>query len=272
MKASLICSLASKKIPIISHIHNNAYDSRKKINCLSKYYACDLFLRRGDKKLIVTRDEVINKYVDYLITKKKMKFLLMKYPILQKEYTFACERKTFAELALKYKSEIENLMSDLLIEDDKRNSLIKDTKEMYFDLFNRCIANASKEEIDEVISILGIEVFEEVFAFNTREFNDEVTFLYNYFYDRNGKVSKFNHITLNTKAYFTKYEGTKTYTCSFSDMREMIGFNAYSPKDQQKIDTWFIAHIPECGYFLSKNGELMEPIDFFENKNNSMLA
>ena len=29
MKASLICSLASKKIPIISHIHNNAYDSRK---------------------------------------------------------------------------------------------------------------------------------------------------------------------------------------------------------------------------------------------------
>ena len=40
MKASLICSLASKKIPIISHIHNNAYDSRKiSIKSLAFLYA-----------------------------------------------------------------------------------------------------------------------------------------------------------------------------------------------------------------------------------------
>ena len=83
-----------------------------------------------------------------------MKFLLMKYPILQKEYTFECKRKTFVELALKYKSEIDSLVSDLKIEDDKRNSLISDTKEMYFGLFNRCIINASKDEINDVIGIL----------------------------------------------------------------------------------------------------------------------
>ena len=162
-----------------SYVLDDSYDAKKKINCLSKYYGCDLLIRDGDKKLIVSRDDIINKYVDYLITKKKMKFLLMKYPILQKEYTFECKRKTFVELALKYKSEIDNLVSDLKIEDDKRNSLISDTKEMYFGLFNRCIINAGKEEINEVISILGIETFEEIFAFNTRKFNEETNILYN---------------------------------------------------------------------------------------------
>lgn len=247
-----------------SYVLDDIYDSKKKIACLSKYYASDLLIRDGDRKLIVSRDDIINNYVDYLIVTKKMKGLLMKYPILQKEYTFACKRKTFSELAEKYKSEIENLLNDRKLDDDKRKSLISDTKEMYFSLFNRSIMSASKEEIDEVIDILGIEVFEEIFTFNTRRFNEEINFLYNYYYDRNGKVSKFNHIRLNLKAYFAKYEGTKTYTCSFSDMRKMIGFDAYNSVDQQKIDTWFIAHIPECGYFLSKNGELMEPLDFFE--------
>ena len=247
-----------------SYVLDDSYDAKKKINCLSKYYACDLLIRDGDKKLIVSREDIINNYIDYLITKKKMKFLLMKYPILQKEYTFECKRKTFVELALKYKSEIDNLVSDLKIEDDKRNSLISDTKEMYFGLFNRCIINASKEEINEVIGILGIETFEEIVAFNTRKFNEETNILYNYYYSRNGKVSKYNHIKLNTKGYFARYEGTKAYTCSFSEMRKIVGFDNYNPSEQQKIDTWFIAHIPECGYFLSKKGELMEPLDFFE--------
>lgn len=247
-----------------SYVLDDSYDAKKKINCLSKYYACDLLIRDGDKKLIVSRDNIINNYVDYLITKKKMKFLLMKYPILQKEYTFECKRKTFVELALKYKSEIDNLVSDLKIEDDKRNSLISDTKEMYFGLFNRCIINASKEEINDVIGILGIETFEEIFAFNTHKFNEETNILYNYYYSRNGKVSKYNHIKLNTKGYFARYEGTKAYTCSFSEMRKIVGFDNYNPSEQQKIDTWFIAHIPECGFFLSKKGELMEPLEFFE--------
>ena len=34
--------------------------------------------------------------------------------------------------------------------------------------------------------------------------------------------------------------------------------------EQQKIDTYFIAHIPVCGYILSKNNELMLPQEFFE--------
>lgn len=247
-----------------SYVLDDSYDSKRKIACLSKYFASDLLLRYGDRKLIVSRDDIINNYVDMLITKKKMKFLLMKYPVLQKEYTFACKRKTFVELTLKYKSEIENLLNDRKLDESKRLSLINDTKEMYFGLFNRSIVGASKEEIDEVVSILGIETFEEILEFNNRKFNDEINILYSYFYNRNGKVSKHNYIKLNTKAYFARYEGTKTYTCSFSDMREMIDFESYSPRDRQKIDTYFIAHIPECGYFLSKKGELMEPLDFFK--------
>ena len=247
-----------------SYVLDDSYDFKRKLGCLSKYYSSDLLIRDGDRKLLVSRDDIINNYVDYLIVKKKMKFLLMKYPILQKEYTFQCKRKTFVELAYKYDSEIRSLSSDLKLDDDKRKSLISDTKDMYFSLFNRAIVNASKEEIDEVVNLLGIEFFEEVVEHNIKTNNDEIELIYNYYFSRNKKASRYNHIGLNTKAYFACYEDDKTYTCSFSEMRKKINFDSYTPEERQKIDTYFIAHIPMCGYILSKNKELMLPQEFFE--------
>lgn len=247
-----------------SYVLDDCYDSKRKLSYLSKYYSSDLLIPDGDRNLIVSRDDVINNYVDYLIVKNKMKFLLMKYPVLQKEYTFQCKRKTFVELAYKYDSEIKSLLSDLKLEDDKRKSLIRDTKDMYFSLFNRTIVNTSKEEIEEVVKLLGIGFFEEVIEHNIKTNNEEIELIHDYYFSRNNKSSKFNYIRLNTKAYFASYEGDKTYMCSFSEMRKKINFDSYTPEEQQKIDTYFIAHIPLCGYILSKNNELMLPQEFFK--------
>lgn len=246
------------------YLIDDNYDKRRKIECLSKYYSSDLVINRGNRKIAVSRDDLINQYVDFMVVSKKSKYLLMKYPILQKEYTFECKRKTFEELALKYLSEINNVTRDNSINSSKKSSLIRDIKEMYFSLFQRSIMTSTREEMDRVISILGVETFEEMIDFNNSRAMDEERVLYQLYFERESKASRFNFLKRNFKCEYIVYTGEENQIYNDSDFKLLVNFDSFSDEEKDKIEKYFITHIPRCGFILTKDGELMEPHIFFD--------
>ena len=222
----------------------------------------DFIIHRGDKKIIVSREETINNYIDFLITNQKFQFLLIKYPILQKEYNLNCTKKTLIQLSQSYIQELYQLDGENIEEEVKENKR-KNIKEMYLSLFNKIIIKSSKDEIEKMISIIGISTLEEMVNYNNNKCLQEEKVIYGLYNNREAKSSKCNFISKNHKKGFIVYQGSETYLKSFEEFKSDINFDSFTKEEQNKIDTYFISHIPECGYLLNAIGVLIEPLEFF---------
>ena len=112
------------------------------------------------------KEEITDHLVEFLVCKEKIKNIFDIAPILLKEYNEDFTRKTTSEVISNMKSELNFLSRIDFLEEDKKQKLIRDSKEMYYDIIFRTFECITEEEYDKVIREFGeneiIELIEEM--------------------------------------------------------------------------------------------------------------
>ncbi len=91
------------------------------------------------------KDDATKKVIDELICKKQKKDLLVIYPYLQKEYNMDCTKKSSTELVKNLQKEEEEIKNNKNLSKEEKTSLIKDAKDMYYELIYRRLEDDDRE-------------------------------------------------------------------------------------------------------------------------------
>lgn len=102
------------------------------------------------------KDDALTKILDESITAEYIE----KYPILQKEYNNDGTKKNATQLVNNLLNET-NLINNLAIENKKKEVLIKDTNEMYYELIYRAICKDSNS-IEELSKNVNPDIFSNI--------------------------------------------------------------------------------------------------------------
>ncbi len=170
--------------------------------------------------VIYERDYIVDKYSDYIITEKKNKKFLEKYPVLTKEYNSDFTKKDILTLYKNMNSEIKEAES--IDNKEERNVIIRDIQELYYELIYKRISNNNIFEIYTAVANIG-----------RKDFTLLMKDIKNYFL-----IEKANKIDLlktkrksTAKSYKYKYQhiirNEGKIEVQRNNNREMIDINSY---------------------------------------------
>lgn len=124
------------------------------------------------------RDDFAFDMFDKLMKKKENRYILEIYPVLQKEYNEDGTKKSLNQVVENMKAETEEISNSNDLSDSEKDLLIKDCKEMYFEILYRGIKkNATFQEINDLADLYDKDdktaLFSEMKVFFEERFNNE---------------------------------------------------------------------------------------------------
>ena len=138
-----------------------------------KYYKADKNGRKRSHKKM--RDDVSRKIIDQILSNENKDYIFEISPILLKEYNYEdCSRKTPVQLIEEMEGEKALFERSDFIEEDEKQKLLTDSKEMYFELIYIALKDAKKEQLIEIIDKYGKKYFEELLDDLKQYFDNEM--------------------------------------------------------------------------------------------------
>lgn len=101
------------------------------------------------------KDDVIIPIIDSIICERGLTDTLLMFPILQKEYNLDGSKKTAYELITNMNKEEEKIKRDSTLSERERRKLLKDGREMYYELIYRQIEKCTTKQITELSTQIG---------------------------------------------------------------------------------------------------------------------
>lgn len=108
------------------------------------------------------RDDVTVPILDSVISERGLTEMLTMYPILQKEYNLDGGKKTADELITNMNTEIDTISKNTSLSKKEKEALIKDGKEMYYELIYRQIEKSTPEQLAELSTKMGKDNFKQL--------------------------------------------------------------------------------------------------------------
>ena len=219
---------------------------------------------------IVDRDTFIDEQLDSIVKHYKMgEGLFVLYPILRKEYNKNRTHKSLSDIMGGYFAEIKRAKA--IIDKKEREIIIRDIKEMYFDIFNRYVSKDNRFELLEAVRIHGLtkvtNILQELRLYNKAEKRRKLDLLsakHDAASLRENKYKRFNN------GYVA---GTNDYAPEFTDdvmayqLKNLLMGKYGKLTNEIKL---FLAtpfcynQLPLFGYFMLKSGKKISFEDFYQ--------
>ena len=216
------------------------------------------------------RDDVTVPILDDLICVRGRTEILKQYPILQKEYNLDGTKKSAIDLIKNMQREIQDISQNQGLSNEDKAKLIRNGKEMYYELIYRQIKKSTPEQIAEIVKQIGKDESKELFGKISHYFQCEME-------DRLGKSAKmasaqerlgnygfimpFNNGTIEIE------QNGKRVQLSFEDFIKTIdpkllqqkfiipdGKSKGEMSAEQFIEKYFFSHLSQNGQVKLKDG------------------
>ncbi|MGN1271249.1 MAG: hypothetical protein ACI4UX_04705 [Clostridia bacterium] len=216
------------------------------------------------------RDDVTVPILDDLICVRGRTEILKQYPILQKEYNLDGTKKSAIDLIKNMQKEIQDISQNQGLSNEDKAKLIRNGKEMYYELIYRQIKKSTPEQIAEIVKQIGKDESKELFGKISHYFQCEME-------DRLGKSAKmasaqerlgnygfimpFNNGTIEIE------QNGKRVQLSFEDFIKTIdpkllqqkfiipdGKSKGEMSAEQFIEKYFFSHLSQNGQVKLKDG------------------
>lgn len=235
-----------------------------------KYYSIDkeeYYNSNGE----VERDDISTILMDDAICNKHKTEFLEKYPILQKEYNMDGTKKSLSDLIQNFKDEEKQLIEMDGLDEESRKILLKDCKEMYYEIMYRKL---DKESLSVVQEKYGKEAVNNLLSDMRSYFESEKN-------DKQQKnirmgsarLKKEESKTVNNEGFVeSEINGRKVqvraedfYLLLSEDKKNekiLIGEKELTLEEFVKK---YKAKIPTAGKYVLKDNTIVDAKDFFEN-------
>ena len=227
------------------------------------YHLADFIVDDNEEKRLYDRDEYLNYKVDNLVLDNL--YLLDKFPILRKEYNKDGSKIDMPHLFVNMYRELSEIQK-LDIDEDKKNYLINDICNMYYELIFKRLKENNIDEIDDTINVVGSNNFKVILESINEYFRQDRI--------RKSKLSERKH-DIRTKLssnerYFRNF-GNGFIRVETPQGIKLISIKSYIEKyvDDSKLDSkykdYILGGIPKYGYYLLHNGTKISPNDFIND-------
>ena len=108
------------------------------------------------------RDDVTIPILDSIISERGLTEMLIMFPILQKEYNLDGSKKTAYELITNMNDEIDTISQNTSLSKKEKDAILKDGKEMYYELIYRQIEKSTPEQLAELSTKIGKDNYKQL--------------------------------------------------------------------------------------------------------------
>lgn len=217
------------------------------------------------------RDIVSINILDDIITKKGNTQVIEKYPILSKEYNSDGSKKTAYQLFQNMFAEEFEYTQNPDLSESERLVLIKDSREMYYELLIRALDKCSKDETSKILTDFGKTRINKVLTDMKRYFDNQfdaktIAVTQSKAKRKPGSFqAPYNDSTtiIKIKGKSTRVPVTEIYR-AFDEktLKKPIG-NGLTFRDFLS-KSFIMNKLPQFGNFYTKDGKKMDIKSFFE--------
>ena len=230
------------------------------------YFSNIDFMYKEGKYKSYDRDEFVDMKTDDLV--KNNLFLINKYPILKVEYNEDGSKKRISDLLNNMYSELDNILS-LELKDQYKLDLIDNIYSLYYELIYKRLLINDQDEINEVVSSIGIDSFTNICNSLKEYFRNkkkqEINLSKKKYSIKSNLDSELNYIKFNGfNKRISVYKNNTIFRIPYDDLYDEVD-TRYEKEIGKVIKKYIIYRIPDCGYFLLKNGEKILPFDLIDN-------